>query len=285
MKIRDVIPLWRLERMRDRWAQPRRIALPTDTGGATAYDALVREIDALPSDWHGAGTCGPAPLRAIAHWAHSRRIRRSAETGTGKSTLLLSHVSADHTVFAIDDTGVSESFKNVRESPLLRRDAVTFVVGPTQQTLPRHEFGAEPLQLVLIDGPHGYPFPELEYYFFLPHLDEGALLILDDVHIPTIFRLFAFLREEAMFDLVGRVATTAFFRRNATPLFDPTGDGWWLQNFNRRRFPIREFDRDHAPDDSRISPGFRSLMGRFGHDPAPDQSGRRSGPSPRKEKP
>ena len=94
------------------------------------------------------------------------------------------------------------------------------------------------------DGPHGYPFPELEYYFFYPHLDEDALLVIDDIHIPTIFRLFSFLREEAMFDFLGVASTTAFFRRNSSPAFHPLGDGWWLQNYNKNRFPVQAFDRD-----------------------------------------
>ena len=58
---------------------------------------------------------------------------------------------------------------------LLRREAVDFVIGPTQETLPRHKF-VDRLQLVLIDGPHGYPFPEREYYFFSRHLHEDAWL-------------------------------------------------------------------------------------------------------------
>lgn len=35
--------------------------------------------------------------------------------------------------------------------------------GPTQAPLPGHAF-THRLQLALIDGPHGCPFPNLEYY-------------------------------------------------------------------------------------------------------------------------
>src|SRR6266704_589036 len=139
-------------------------------------------------------------------------------------TLLFSHMSEHHTVFALDDgTG---SVTNVRRSRLLRQDVVTFVEGPTQVTLPQHRF-TEKLQLVLIDGPHGYPFPDLEYYYLYPHLETGALLILDDIHIPTVQNLFQFLRRDAMFELEETVQTTAFFARTSAPVFDPVGDGWW----------------------------------------------------------
>jgi hypothetical protein len=202
---------------------------------------------------------GEAALRAMALYASTIRIVHSAETGVGKSTLLLSHASQHHTVFAIEEPGLGDSLAKTRASSLLKRENVDFVTGPTQLTLPRHNF-VDRLQFVLIDGPHGYPFPELEYYFFYPHLDENGLLVIDDIHIPTIFRLFSFLREEAMFDFLGVASTTAFFRRNSTPIFHPQGDGWWLQNYNKSRFPLQAFDRDHVRPGTRPSPEFMRLM-------------------------
>ena len=262
LKIRDVLPIWRFERLRQRWSNWRRGNSRTpsiDTTRPTAYDDILRDINALPGNWHRAGVCGEAPLRAMALYASTFRIRHSAETGVGKSTLLLSHLSQHHTVFAIDDTGSWDSLAKTRASPLLKRDTVDFVTGPTQVILPRHKF-VDRLQLVLIDGPHGYPFPELEYYFFYPHLDENALLVIDDIHIPTIFRLFSFLREESMFDFLGVASTTALFRRNSSPAFHPLGDGWWLQNYNKSRFPVQAFDRDMVRPGTRPSSEFRRLM-------------------------
>jgi len=257
MRLRDIIPIWRLELLQQAWRNHGIRSIATDQ--PTRYDDILRDISALPADWHGAGVCESAPLRAIALQGQARRIMHSAETGVGKSTLLLSHLSQHHLAFTKDDTGSHNSLPKVRKSPILKRNVVQFVTGPTQQTLPRHAF-ADRLQLVLIDGPHGYPFPELEYYFFYPHLDEDALLILDDIHIPTIFRLFTFLREEEMFDFLGVVSATAFFRRNSAPVFDPLDDRWWSQNYNKRRFPIHAFGRDFVPPGSRLSPEFRHLM-------------------------
>jgi hypothetical protein len=145
---------------------------------------------------------------------------------------LFSHLSRRHTVFALD--GGSGSVANVRRSPLLGPGALTFVEGPTQVTLPAHRF-EEKLQLALIDGPHAYPFPDLEYYYLYPQLAPGALLILDDIHIPTVHNLFRFLRRDAMFRLDEVVETTAFFTRTEAPAFDPLGDGWIHQNYNARR--------------------------------------------------
>ena len=196
-----------------------------------SFDEIRRRIAEVGPSLHTAGTFSARTLEAIARAAGKRKIHHSAETGSGASTLLFSHLSPQHTVFALDNG--SGSVTNVRRSPLLRPNVVTFVEGPTQVTLPQHRF-AEKLQLVLIDGPHGYPFPDLEYYFLYPHLETGALLILDDIHIPTVHNLFEFLRQDAMFELDQTVQTTAFFTRTGAPKFDPLGDGWWQQNYNAR---------------------------------------------------
>jgi hypothetical protein len=212
---------------------------PFDMAEGQHLQSVLRDVVSLRSQWHGAGTFRREALEKVLEHANGLDIQYSAETGTGKTTLLFSHLSAHHTVFAKEDSGDGDSLKVVRESPILRSEVVEFVVGPTQRTLPTHEFRSK-LQLVLIDGPHGYPFPELEYYYLYPQISEGGLLILDDINIPTIFNLFTFVREDRMFELVEVVETTAFFKRTREQLFDPFDDGWWVQEYNRKRFPIRD---------------------------------------------
>ena len=121
----------------------------------------------------------------------------------------------------------------MRNSPLLRPGVTTFIDGPSQQTLPAFHFDAK-LQLALIDGPHAYPFPDLEYYYLYPHLEAGALLVLDDIHIRTIHNLFDFLKREPMFRLDAVVRSTALFTRTDAPTFNPLGDSWEQQRYNRQ---------------------------------------------------
>ena len=205
-----------------------------------AQSEVLSEIIRISPTLHTAGTFSVATLDAFVRHVSAKPPQHSVETGAGASTLLLSHLSERHTVFALD--GGTGSLQSVQISPLLRRDVVTFVEGPSQTTLPRHEF-THPIQVALIDGPHAYPFPELEYYYLYPHLDTDALLIVDDIHIPTITHLFDFLCADQMFDLQEVVETTAFFRRTDVPTFFPFGDGWQLQRYNQRAFessrPVR----------------------------------------------
>lgn len=161
------------------------------------------------------------------------------ETGCGKSTILLSNISERHVVFTMDDRRLGErsSVNYYMNCPHSR--PVEIVYGPTQLTLPTFSFD-RPLSLALIDGPHAFPFPDLEYYHIYPHLEKGAYLIIDDVDIASVRNLYSVVKEDEMFEVVDVVAgKTAILRRTEAPTFDPLGDGWSTQNYNKRRMPRR----------------------------------------------
>ncbi|GAA0585341.1 class I SAM-dependent methyltransferase [Rhizomicrobium electricum] len=188
-------------------------------------------IKRISTSLHKAGGTSPHVLDAILRHTQGMTLNRSMETGSGATTLLLSHLSRDHTVFAMDDG--NGSITNTQKNEHFRADRATFVLGPTQKTLPVHPF-AGPLDFALLDGPHGYPFPDLEYYYVYPHLAPGALLVIDDIQIRSIHNLYEFLCADRMFEKVGVTLTTAFFRRTDAPVFDPLGDGWWDQGYNKK---------------------------------------------------
>jgi Methyltransferase domain len=220
-----------------------------------AHLQLIEKITALGGRWHDAGTVSRHVLLAIANHCEARGgLRHSAETGAGRSTLLFSHLSDNHLVFAKDE---GRSLSQTRTSPLLRGEHVTFVEGPTQQTLPNYRFD-RPFQLVFIDGPHGYPFPDLEYYFFYPHLETDGLLILDDTNTPSIGRMFDILRADPMYELLEVVDHTAFLRRTSAPMIDPCSDSWWLQGYNSSFYEQVRLAQV-APIPSRFGPFLRRL--------------------------
>ncbi|MDP9101172.1 MAG: class I SAM-dependent methyltransferase [Actinomycetota bacterium] len=225
--------------------------------------AVLARIADLPSDWHGRGSVANACLVALAH--HAGNVGTSMETGTGATTLLLSHLSQDHSVFTIDDSAWGKSLEAVQSSELLQRERVTFVLGPTQRTLLNHAFPGE-LDVACLDGPHAYPFPELEYWAVYPHVRTGGLLVVDDIHIPTIGNMFRVLRRDEMWELVDVVETMAFFRRTAAPALDPFGEGWWLQGYNHKtRHPMfrhtsQQWFREHTP--AQLRAVVRRIIGR-----------------------
>lgn len=180
------------------------------------------------SGWHSHGSLSERVLLAMARRLSVMDIDCSVETGCGKSTMLIAQFSRWHRAFTADSEDI---LRPARNSEILPGCNVEFVVGPTQRTLPGYTF-SKPIQLILLDGPHAYPFPELEYYFLYPHLDAGGLLILDDVDIPTVRNMLKILKSDAMFIHLETVGKTAFLQRTDAPTFDPYGDGWAYQGYN-----------------------------------------------------
>ena len=155
-------------------------------------------------------------------------FRSSAETGCGGSTIVLSHASARHTAFAID--GEDRTITELRQQGDFRNENVRFVEGETRNTLPGYQFDDE-MDLVLLDGPHAYPLPQIEFAYLFPAVRLGGWLVVDDIQIPSVYELFSFLRKESSVVLEEVAVRTAFFRRVGVSELGP--DGWALQGINR----------------------------------------------------
>lgn len=191
-------------------------------------------IQEIAQSLHESGTFDPEPLNTLISCAQSRRIRCSVETGSGVSTLVLSQVSSRHIVFSVD---AGRSISAVKNCGLLKEEVVEWMIGPTQVTLPRYSF-TEPVQLALIDGPHAWPFPDMEYYYLYQQVEQGGLLIIDDIQIPTIRNMLNVLKVDPMWKVLEVVHNTAFLERTDAPMFCPTGDYWWEQPYNQTASPV-----------------------------------------------
>lgn len=217
-------------------------------GGKERARDLIAEIQkhqARRGGAHHAGTLTVGPLRAIESYLQSHfggRPVKTVETGCGASTILFSEYAQKHLTYCYDDRADENSSVDFTTSfPGFDGGRVEWVFGPTQKTIPRRPLDEE-VDLILIDGPHGYPFPELEYFAFYPWLRRDGVLILDDIHIPTIRNLFDFLREDEMFYPHQVVGSTAFLIRSDAAALSREGDDWWLQRYNVQRFPVDPSD-------------------------------------------
>ncbi len=202
-------------------------------------DAVSRLLGRLSGAAHRGGAFGSEVLLAISRVLPKGDLI-SLETGCGKSTIMFSNLSKRHFVFAYDDRNLPDSsVEMVQADQDFKSGGVTFVFGPTQKRLPAYTFPEGTLfDVILIDGPHGYPFPDLEYALLYPFLKKGGILIIDDVHIPSIGRMFDILREDRMYDEVGVFSTTGVLRRTNTDGVPADGDHWYEQAYNYSRFPL-----------------------------------------------
>ena len=70
--------------------------------------------------------------------------------------------------------------------------SVTFRIGLSHEVLPRWE--PRPLDLVLIDGAHGFPYPILDWWHVAPHVRIGGTVLLDDAYLPAIAAIVDYAR-------------------------------------------------------------------------------------------
>ena len=177
------------------------------------------------SGFHPWDAMAPAALSGI---QQRGPFRSSAETGCGGSTIVLSHASDHHVAFAIE--GTDRTITELRAHSDLRAKNVIFVEGETKDTLPGYQFEGG-LDLALLDGPHAYPLPQVEFAYLFPQIRLGGWLVVDDIQIPSVYELFHFLEKESSVVLEEVAVRTAFFRRISTVEHGP--DGWPLQGMNR----------------------------------------------------
>jgi hypothetical protein len=180
---------------------------------------------ARASGFHPWDAMAPAALSGI---LQRGPFRSSVETGCGGSTIVLSQTSDRHVAFAIE--GTDGTIAALRRQSDLRAEHVTFVEGETKDTLPGYRFEGE-LDLALLDGPHAYPMPQIEFAYLFPRIRLGGWLLLDDIQIPSVYELFHFLEHESSVVLEEVVVRTAFFRKARVTEQGP--DGWALQGINR----------------------------------------------------
>ncbi len=130
----------------------------------------------------------------ILHFIETRVDADSAtlETGSGASTVLFAMKRTRHIAITPDAQEVERVTGYCREHGV-DHERVQFVVDCSEQALPR--LATPPLDLVVIDGRHGFPAPYIDWYYTAPKLKIGGLLVVDDTWIYACQILRDFLAE------------------------------------------------------------------------------------------
>lgn len=125
--------------------------------------------------------------------AHVGPDSRTLEVGAGVSTVLFALKAATHRCIAPFVYEI-ESIRAFCQQHGISLEKVTFDIGQSDQCLPKLE--PAPLDLVLIDGNHGFPVPFLDWHYTAELLKVGGLCIIDDTQIWTGDVLKRFLLQE-----------------------------------------------------------------------------------------
>lgn len=172
------------------------------------------------------------------------------ETGTGYSTVIFSATGSQHTAISPS----REEHKAIRDwciSQKIDSENVVFYPEMSQFVLPALE--KTPLDVVLIDGGHAFPFPYIDWYYTSIRLKKGGYLLLDDVQIKSVEIMKDFLiSEKDRWSYVDQLGKTTLFQKKTEEAFAAEGD-WQAQSFCSR------FNRPKQSIKSRIRSVINSI--------------------------
>ena len=102
------------------------------------------------------------------------------ETGAGASTMVFAARGARHHVIT-PDAEEQRRIGGACEERGIDASGVTFHIGRSHEVLPELDLPA--LDLVLVDGAHGFPYPILDWWHLAPRLATGGRMLLDDAYL------------------------------------------------------------------------------------------------------
>lgn len=154
---------------------------------------LTAEIRRDPPQLHAGGGAYFGLAWPALTWLeeHLTDAMTTLETGSGGSTVLFAAAGGRHTVIS----PAPDEHQRIQEWCARRGIAtehLTFLAEPSDTAL-RHTWEPETLDLVLIDGAHGFPYPTLDWFLTAPHLRVGGHVIVDDAFLPAVHSLVRFL--------------------------------------------------------------------------------------------
>jgi predicted O-methyltransferase YrrM len=133
------------------------------------------------------------------------------ETGSGLSTIAFALTGSRH--FVISPAGYEfEIIKDYCRERHISTSQISFVESPSETALPTMELPA--LDLVLIDGRHGFPAPYIDWFYTAGKLKRGGHVVVDDVWVWSGQVLHDFLDAQPEWELVADFGSrTSVFRK------------------------------------------------------------------------
>lgn len=145
---------------------------------------------------------------------------RTVETGSGASTIVFAASGAHHTVISPAPDEHSR-IKAWCEENGISTERVSFDNRSSHEALP--QLPDEPLDLILLDGAHGFPYPALDWFYGAQRLRTGGFVLLDDAFLKSVNVVVEYLRRSDSWEFVGAKGfRTPVFRKldDEEPSFD-----------------------------------------------------------------
>ena len=170
--------------------------------------------------WSAGGGCYEFLARHCAPGA------RTLETGLGVSTVLFAMWGTEHICVVRSEDEVRR-WREHCQSRGIGGDSVRFELGRSHDALPRLQ--VEPLDLVFVDGSHGFPAPIIDWFYAGEHLRRNGVIVFDDTHLPHVrLGLFEFLEKDPRWTRLESTGRWAAYRKDRV---GPLSEDWTEQPF------------------------------------------------------
>jgi predicted O-methyltransferase YrrM len=141
---------------------------------------------------------------------HAKKDLHTLETGAGVSTVLFALKSTHHICIVPDEAQCNNIRQFCREHDISTKK-INFIIETSDSTLPRLE--TDGLDLVFIDGCHGFPIPFIDFHYTASKLNIGGILIIDDIQIWTGHILKNYLLSDPDWETIRIFKYAAIFRK------------------------------------------------------------------------
>ncbi len=142
---------------------------------------------------------------------HATPDSTTLETGCGLSTIFFAAKGTRHLTITPARREFEEVERFCRERGV-STSKISFHEGPSERVLPTLE--TPPLDIVLIDGRHGFPAPMIDWFYTAGNLKVGGLMVIDDIWLWSCLVLKDVMSEQPEWEHVTDIGQrTSIFRK------------------------------------------------------------------------
>ena len=184
--------------------------------------SLTDELRAAPPGLHGRSEFWGLAWEALAFLERTVQPGMATlETGAGASTIVFAAGGAEHEAVTPSREEADRILAEC-ERRGISTERLRFRIGSSADVL--RDWEARPLDLVLVDGAHAFPYPTLDWWYLAPHVRIGGLMLLDDAYMPPVAAVVDHLRASSAWRLEEPVS---FRTAVARKLAEEVPDGEW----------------------------------------------------------
>lgn len=174
-----------------------------------AEPPVVHIVDTPTGKAPGVWSTDESCYRFLARVAE--RGMRTLETGSGISTALFAAIGTHHRCVTPAEVE-ADHLRDYLTAQGISGERVQFELASSHVALPALN---DTLDLVFIDGAHGFPAPIIDWFYAGSLLRRDGILVIDDIPLPGVQVLLGFLERDPRWEQLEDTGKWAAYRRHS----------------------------------------------------------------------